>query len=356
MIKCGIVVTNIYKNNKLFDLNDHTLNRDNCLHHWYLLKQNFSKQNIELTTYDTHPIDEYKIFIFSDLYYPPDIKPESFFSKGKKAYLILFESELIRPSNWIKSKHTPFERVFTWHDDFVDNSKYIKYFWPNYIVNNITPNNKKNQKLITLIAGNKILFRKNELYSERVNIIRWFEKKHIHDFDLYGIGWENGILKKPLLSIFKISICNKIYKKLITNHYFKNITTPLRNDFPSYKGKIESKIETYSKYKFSICFENAKNIPGYITEKIFDCFFSGCVPIYLGAPNITKYIPSETYINAEDFSSYDDLYNYISNITNDEYLNYLLAIQKFLKSKEIQKFSSEMFSKIIINNIINGQD
>jgi hypothetical protein len=42
---------------------------------------------------------------------------------------------------------------------------------------------------------------------------------------------------------------------------------------------VDSKKNTLEKYKFSICYENARDIPGYITEKIFDCFFAGCVPI-----------------------------------------------------------------------------
>ena len=48
---------------------------------------------------------------------------------------------------------------------------------------------------------------------------------------------------------------------------------------------------------FAICYENARDIPGYITEKIFDCFFAGCVPIYWGgAPNVTDHIPANTFI------------------------------------------------------------
>lgn len=30
----------------------------------------------------------------------------------------------------------------------------------------------------------------------------------------------------------------------------------------------------------------------YVTEKIYDAFAAGCVPIYLGAPNIHEFIPS----------------------------------------------------------------
>ena len=40
----------------------------------------------------------------------------------------------------------------------------------------------------------------------------------------------------------------------------------------SYKGETPNKIETLSKYKFSICFENTSSEPDYISEKIFDCF------------------------------------------------------------------------------------
>ena len=36
-------------------------------------------------------------------------------------------------------------------------------------------------------------------------------------------------------------------------------------------------------------------VKGYITEKIFDSFFAGVVPIYWGAENITDYVPKSLY-------------------------------------------------------------
>ena len=44
-------------------------------------------------------------------------------------------------------------------------------------------------------------------------------------------------------------------------------------------------------YRFYICYENTEGVEDYITEKIFDCFAAGFVPIYWGASNIEKYIP-----------------------------------------------------------------
>lgn len=34
----------------------------------------------------------------------------------------------------------------------------------------------------------------------------------------------------------------------------------------------------------------------YVTEKVYDGLVAGCVPIYLGAPNIDKYIPDSNAI------------------------------------------------------------
>ena len=45
----------------------------------------------------------------------------------------------------------------------------------------------------------------------------------------------------------------------------------------------------------------------YITEKVFDSMFSGCIPIYMGCPNIKEEIDPNTFIDLRDFSSYSDL-------------------------------------------------
>lgn len=54
-------------------------------------------------------------------------------------------------------------------------------------------------------------------------------------------------------------------------------------------------ISLFNQYKFIICFENS-HTEGYITEKIFNVFLSKSIPIYDGAPNITEYIVSGSYI------------------------------------------------------------
>ena len=49
---------------------------------------------------------------------------------------------------------------------------------------------------------------------------------------------------------------------------------------------------------------------GYISEKIFDCFYSGAIPIYLGATDVKDYIQEDTFIDYRNFENSSDLLSY----------------------------------------------
>lgn len=85
-----------------------------------------------------------------------------------------------------------------------------------------------------------------------------------------------------------------------------------------------TKIKTYSKYKFIIAFENAIG-KDYVTEKFYDPLLAASVPIYLGAPNVDEFSPSDNcYINVNDFISPKELANHIKMCfqNDDAYLKY----------------------------------
>ena len=124
--------------------------------------------------------------------------------------------------------------------------------------------------------------------------------------------------------------------------------------FPSFKGSIRSKHEILEEYKFSICYENARDIPGYITEKIFDCFFAGCIPVYWGASNITQYIPENTFIDRRKFDSYKRLYDFMVKMDDRTYLDYVHNIETFVNGPEIYSFSADNFCATILQQI-NGE-
>ena len=79
------------------------------------------------------------------------------------------------------------------------------------------------------------------------------------------------------------------------------------------------KIKYISKYKFTIAFEN-ESAPNYVTEKIFDPFYVGSIPIYWGAPNVTEYFDPNSFINVRDFASFGEVIEYIKEINNNDEL------------------------------------
>ncbi len=330
--KASIVVSTSYQNNKLFDLDDLYINRDNCMHPFYLLKKEFEQYKIDLSTKDINSIKESKIVIYNEM--PLDLPKEEDIDKS---YLLIFESELIRPDNWNLDNHKYFNKIFTWNDEFIDNQKYFKFNFAQEIPKIINKDLSKKKKLCTLIAGNKHSNHPLELYSKRVEAIMWFEGNHLEDFDFYGIGWD------------KYNSSSK-YINYILNKF--KLASLFSSNYPSYKGKVDNKRITLEKYKFAICYENAKDISGYITEKIFDCFFAGCIPIYWGANNIEDHIPMNCFIDRTKFESYEELYDFIDNMNDEVYLEYLNNIEVFLNSDDIYQFSSEFFAKVILKNIL----
>ncbi|MCP4403389.1 MAG: hypothetical protein GY801_39540 [bacterium] len=78
-------------------------------------------------------------------------------------------------------------------------------------------------------------------------------------------------------------------------------------------------------YKFDLAFENAIARDS-VTEKFFDPLVAGCIPVYLGAPNINEYTPGKhCFINISNFLGpkelADDLIQLDKNDT--EYQQYL---------------------------------
>ncbi len=314
---------------------------DNLNYPFVLLANQLKSLGHRVATIDTDDLHKFDAIVFVE--FPG--KNNKYFktlvnSNFKNIYLILLESVLVKPDNYIKENHGYFKKIFTWQDELIDNKKYIKIQYSHHIPTEFNFKLEK-EALCAMIASNKSSNYPNELYSERKHAVQWFEKNHPQDFHLYGEGWDKYNFEGKFLGI-KIARLNRLHflTKLLAPHY------------PSYKGPVLSKNQTYQKYKFSICYENIKNIPGYITEKIFDCFLAGCVPIYLGAQNITNYIPQNTFIDKRNFETYEKLYTYLKHMPNQEYAGYVNNIVAFLKSDKAQLFSAQCFADTIIDLLL----
>jgi len=83
--------------------------------------------------------------------------------------------------------------------------------------------------------------------------------------------------------------------------------------------------------RFSLILENCV-YPGYVTEKIFDAFRAGTVPIYLGAPDIEDFVPPDCFIDFRRFANPDSLWKELAEMSETQWSNYRQNIRFFLQS------------------------
>lgn len=311
-----------YLGNEIFNLNNKKLNRDNCLKPLVLLKKEFLKQGFDLATQDLNPLSSSDFAIYSDM-------PCNHNFENSNSYLIIWENEVNLKRNWDKKNYIFFKKIFTWNDELVDNNFFFKINIPHHLTKEKV---ETKTSFCCLVAGNKISHHRNELYSKRREVIKWFEEERPNLLSLYGPNWDKIIFNNRYLNFISSKLNLKVRNRI-------------------YKGLIDNKTKQLSKYKFSICFENAKNYNGYITEKIFDCFCSSVVPVYLGPPNILDYLPENCFIDYNKFSSVKSLCEYLQNMTDETYNEYIDNINYYLNSESIKQFSIDNFTSTIIKNI-----
>lgn len=264
----------------------------------------FRVLNVELNDYASH-------------YFTEDVKWVILMNQQNSSALSRLPKEKMALFVWEPDNIDPkycelFSRIYTYNDYQIDNVKYFKFYYPFLRLPKNFQTPWEERKFCTLVARHWI--------PKRIQILEFFNSKHESNFEFYG-------------------------------------TLPSEKYQGMYKGKIpgshsgEEKIEVLQQYRFCICFENS-SIPGYITEKIFACFAAGCVPIYLGAPNILDYIPADCFIDYRSFKNEEELYQYLKNMPESRYQEYLKSISTYLISDQASCFSPTNF-KIILQGLVN---
>jgi Glycosyltransferase family 10 (fucosyltransferase) C-term/Fucosyltransferase, N-terminal len=87
----------------------------------------------------------------------------------------------------------------------------------------------------------------------------------------------------------------------------------------------EARLAVAARHKFTLAFENSIAVD-YVTDKLFDVWVAGSVPVYLGAPNVADFAPARhSYIDVADFDGPDELARYLNHLDthDDEYEAYL---------------------------------
>lgn len=310
----------IFLNGAIFEKNKH---RDDCLFFFRLFKELGLKEGFNVRTVDHFLPGDIDVLVF----YRFDLNVHKILkligsNKRVKLVHVMHEPSTVVPFHIFKIiEGLPFDLQYILNDDVAEKSSTVNkicYGVTPILINDIPHVEFKNKKFITTISGSKSSGSAGELYSERERAIIYFANMRT-GFDLYGMGWEK---------------CNS--EEIIK----------------TYRGSVNDKKDTLKNYKFTLCFENTKGVRGYITEKIFDCFSAGSVPIYYGAPNIDKYIPKECYVDFRDFETYDVLYDFLYTMSESQYNKYLDAAKNFIESDDYSSVNAIGYVDTLVKGLV----
>ena len=123
------------------------------------------------------------------------------------------------------------------------------------------------------------------------------------------------------------------YKKVDMGGIFKN----------NVGGKVKDKILFLKSYKFSIAMENSGS-DGYLSEKIFQSFLSGTIPIYYGDYMLDEYFNPKSFILIKGEKDMQNKIDYIKRIDNDEQLYKSILKEKVINTNNVLKMYKEQNS------------
>lgn len=178
---------------------------------------------------------------------------------------------------------------------------------------------QKKDKLVCMVISNKKKEGYNSIYDLRQEIVSIGEKNK--NFDLYGMGWPNSPVYRGQIP-WDRSVQSELWRP---------------------------KVQKMSEYKFAFVTENSR-INGYVTEKIINALVARCIPIYLGAPDIVKYVPKNCFIDLSKLSV-ADAFKYIQDISDDEYAEFLFNIESFITSESAYFLSSYYLADRILEAV-----
>lgn len=207
--------------------------------------------------------------------------------------------------------------------------------WTQVIPKNI-PDSQRLEKIV-LINGNKIGFIRGELYSLRRKCIY-----KMQDLDLYGAGW--SINAKRKIRILAAEIFIAVRAGFLPR--LKSLKMWFRTP-KNYHGAPESKFDVLTKYKYSLVIENSED---YMSEKLFDAFIAGNIPIYVG-PNVELFgIPRSLVVQAKP--DFDSINKALDKAKNIDYGQWKQELDQWISSPEIKNlWSSTNFYPRIVEDI-----
>ena len=166
------------------------------------------------------------------------------------------------------------------------------------------------------VNANKQSATKGELYSLRRGVLK--QNSHIA---VFGSGWRDRRLSRIVM------FCKEVLRAMANPATLRPSVSALFVRPPNYGGTVSDKLSIMSNHKVAVVIENSLE---YVTEKLFDAWFAGCIPVYVG-PELTQFgFPAELCVPAAP--SVEAVSAAIKKAQELDYDDYSTRLHSFLDS------------------------
>lgn len=337
-MKVAFVVPPFFSEGRIFAESDPVANRDDCLRPFIELRHSLAQQGVTLATADELPVGEADAVLCLNMPKAGDAMWQMAARRSIPVHVIALESEYIHTLNADPVLIARCASIFTSRDDVIDGDKFLSARF----AHQLSPPLQRpwaGRKFACMVSGNKSSSHPDELYSRRLDIINWYDAHHPKLFDLFGTGWE-----APAPSSLPMRVARRL-------PVLRSLLAPKLN---VYRGTIGQKLETLAGYRFCFCYENFSSPDGWITEKIFDAMFAGCVPVYWGPDNISHHIPSTCFIDASKLSEPQVIHERLASLDDTQCNDIVESIDSYLRSEQATKFSVATFVTTVAEHLRNA--
>ena len=260
-----------------------------------------------------------------------------------RAYVYLYENPLIRPLNRDRASLARYAKWFAWDGALRDDPRMVPLLYPNRFETEGWNGPEKRPLFCVLVASNKALtvVDARDQYQARVRILDWYERHAPADFHLFGRGWD-----RPAALPGRLGRVRNQLRKILARFL------PAKSPYATWRGPVDDKIELLTRARFCLAHENCRDLAGYVTEKLFDCFRAGCVPVYVGPKEIANLVPVSCFIDGRAYETPASLDAHLRTIDDAAYRGYQERIRAFLLSAKAKPFSQGHFADILAREIL----
>lgn len=201
--------------------------------------------------------------------------------------LVHMEPSVVLPANYARSRQRQFGTVITvgGFSSQVSSSVHWPLLWPSTSELQKLHGTERAERVV-VVNGNKMSFIKGELYS-----LRRQASKSVGNLDLFGTQWDSEFASRLIIafkSFAQAVLSLKLPRLSGLSLWFQS--------YPKSKGPVDDKLKTMSEYKYALVIENSAE---YMSEKLMESLFAGCIPVYVGPDPEEFGIPKDLVIRAQ---------------------------------------------------------